>query len=59
MKLFSPRRFGVVLAVVAALVPLGSAGAGAAPPSGATRAAASTLSVPGIDDVRGNLTLRR
>ena len=34
MKLFSPRRFGVVLAVVAALVPLGTAGAGAAPPAG-------------------------
>ncbi|MEV7039686.1 family 43 glycosylhydrolase [Amycolatopsis sp. NPDC051061] len=56
MKLFSPRRFGVVLAVVAALVPLGSAGAGAAPPP-SVREAASALSVPGIDDVRGNLTL--
>ncbi|MEV4052515.1 family 43 glycosylhydrolase [Amycolatopsis sp. NPDC049688] len=60
MKLFSPRRFGVVLAVAAALVPLGSTGAGAAPPSDtgtALRAAASALSVPDIDDVRGNLTL--
>ncbi|WP_329046164.1 family 43 glycosylhydrolase [Amycolatopsis sp. NBC_01488] len=60
MKLFSPRRFGVVLAVVAALVPLGTAGAGAAPPAGTSspvREAASTLAVPGIDDVRGNLTL--
>jgi beta-xylosidase len=55
MKLFSPRRFGVVLAVVAALVPLGTAGA--APPPDTTRAAASALFVPGIDDVRGNLTL--
>ncbi|MEV6643126.1 family 43 glycosylhydrolase [Amycolatopsis sp. NPDC051371] len=56
MKLFSPRRFGVVLAVVAALVPLGTAGAGAAPPP-SVREAASALAVPGIDDVRGNLTL--
>jgi len=65
MRLFSPRRFGVVLAVVAALVPLGTttAGAGAAPrpdaesSSDSVRAAASTLSVPDLDDVRGNLTL--
>src|SRR5436305_7749891 len=60
MKLFSPRRFGVVLAVAAALVPLGTAGAGAAAPADTAspvRAAASTLSVPDLDDVRGNLTL--
>src|SRR5690348_11038013 len=60
MKLFSPRRFGVLLAVVAALVPLGTTGAGATPTTATTspvRAAASTLSVPGINDVRGNLTL--
>ncbi|WP_439379244.1 family 43 glycosylhydrolase [Amycolatopsis lexingtonensis] len=54
MRLFSPRRFGVVLAVVAALVPVPDASAA---PSPALKAAAESLSVPGIDDVRGNLTL--
>ncbi len=54
MKLSSPRRFGVVLALVAALVPV--PGASAAPPA-AVKAAAESLFVPGIDDVRGNLTL--
>jgi beta-xylosidase len=60
MMLLSPRRLGVVLAVMAALVPLSGAGAGAVPQTEAdpsAQSAASTLSVPNIDDVRGNLTL--
>ncbi|MFC0439888.1 family 43 glycosylhydrolase [Kutzneria buriramensis] len=60
MKLFSLRRLGVVLVVMAAVLPLGGVGAGAAPHAevdSPVREAANSLSVPNIDDVRGNLTL--
>jgi beta-xylosidase len=63
MMLLSPRRLGVALAIVAALVPLSGAGAGAAPRTAQiptpspVRSAADALSVPNVDDVRGNLTL--
>ncbi|MBB5897848.1 family 43 glycosylhydrolase [Kutzneria kofuensis] len=64
MKLFSLRRVGVVLVVMAAVLPLGGVSAGAAPrPAVRTegyspaRSAANSLSLPNIDDVRGNMTL--
>ena len=60
MKWSSARRFGVVLAVLAVLVPFGGVGATAATKpetESAARTAAKALSVPNIDDVRGNLTL--
>jgi beta-xylosidase len=64
MMLFSPRRFGVALAVVATLAPFGGAAAGAAPPaavrpeaSSPVQSAVNALSVPNLDDIRGNLTL--
>jgi beta-xylosidase len=51
--LFSLRHFGVVAAVTAALVTVPVANAAESP----ARIAANALSVPNIDDVRGNLTL--
>jgi Glycosyl hydrolases family 43/Concanavalin A-like lectin/glucanases superfamily len=64
MKLFLLRRFGVALAVVATVLPLGGVTADATPhptvraeADSPVRSAANSLSVPNLDDVRGNLTL--
>jgi hypothetical protein len=64
MKLFLLRRLGVALAVTATVLPLGGVTADAAPrptvraeADSPVRSAANSLSVPNIDDVRGNITL--
>lgn len=58
MRLFSPRRLGVALGVMVTLTPLAGVSAGAAPRTDSSlRSAVDALSVPNIDDVRGNLTL--
>ena len=50
--LFSLRRFGVVVAVAAALIPVPANAA-----ESVVKTAAEALSVPNIDDVRGHLSL--